>query len=277
MLFPCFIAYDIKLWNILVAFLSKCLFLAVIAYKSPILQSDVIKIRTNKAYDHLKLLEDQSFITREKHGRTKLIKITQKFYDYFEISPEELQKKFEEKKVKELALSQDELDGMDIYGEMKEQKKLELYDEGIPKDETGLKYEGKEDVDEGKEDTEDKEDIFDDTEDKEDLEDTEDLFEDNDDTGKEDIDETKEDTEDTEDTDETKEDTEDTDGTNDQDLEDDFTKKPREKIKEPEFDVEYYEGGFEKKDISKEELEKIKKQSEEIKGKDEKKRSNSKP
>ena len=50
--------------------------LAVIAFKYPILQSDMIKIRTNKAYDHLVELEKSGYITRQKHGRTNLIKLT---------------------------------------------------------------------------------------------------------------------------------------------------------------------------------------------------------
>lgn len=60
--------------------------LAVIAWKSPVLQSTVIKIRTNKAYDHINELEEMGFVTREKYGRTFVIKLTQKFFDYFDLS-----------------------------------------------------------------------------------------------------------------------------------------------------------------------------------------------
>lgn len=74
--------------------------LSIVAYKTPILQSKVIKLRTNKAYDHLAFLEQIGFITREKSGRTKLIKLTQKFYDYFAIDPTKLHDKF--KKVGDL-------------------------------------------------------------------------------------------------------------------------------------------------------------------------------
>lgn len=68
--------------------LSKTLLetLAIIAWKSPVLQSKVIHVRTNKAYDHLDELEKMGYITRKKQGRTKLITLTQKFYDYFEIN-----------------------------------------------------------------------------------------------------------------------------------------------------------------------------------------------
>ncbi len=69
--------------------------LAVVAYKSPILQSAIIKIRTNKAYDHLAQLEQMGYITRTKHGRTKLIRLAQKFFDYFDVPQEALKQKFE--------------------------------------------------------------------------------------------------------------------------------------------------------------------------------------
>jgi segregation and condensation protein B len=70
--------------------------LAVIAWKYPILQSDLIKIRTNKAYEHLKELEDNGYITRQKHGRTNLIKLTQKFFDYFDLPKEKLKEQFKD-------------------------------------------------------------------------------------------------------------------------------------------------------------------------------------
>jgi len=78
--------------------------LSIIALKAPVLQSDVIKIRTNKAYDHLRHLEENGYISREKKGRTKLIKLTQKFYDYFDIEPNKLKEKMEKK-----------MDQLDVY------------------------------------------------------------------------------------------------------------------------------------------------------------------
>ena len=78
--------------------LSKTLMetLAVIAFKYPIKQSELIHIRTNKAYDHLRELEDMGYITRIKHGRSKLIKLTEKFFDYFQLAEDELQDKFQD-------------------------------------------------------------------------------------------------------------------------------------------------------------------------------------
>jgi len=70
--------------------------LAVIAFKYPIKQSDLIKIRTNKAYDHLKELEGLGYISRQKQGRTNLIKLTQKFFEYFDLPEGKLKEKFKD-------------------------------------------------------------------------------------------------------------------------------------------------------------------------------------
>src|SRR3989338_7304830 len=59
--------------------------LAVIAWKYPIIQSDLIKIRNNKAYDHLKALEEREFIANERFGRTYKIKLSPKFFEYFDL------------------------------------------------------------------------------------------------------------------------------------------------------------------------------------------------
>lgn len=69
--------------------------LAIIAYKQPCVQAEVIKIRGNKAYDHVSNLRELGFITSEKHGRTRLLKLTQKFFDYFDLVEHQLKSKFE--------------------------------------------------------------------------------------------------------------------------------------------------------------------------------------
>ena len=68
--------------------------LAVIAFKYPIKQSDLIRIRTNKAYDHLSELEKTGFITRQKYGRSKLIRLTDKFFEYFDLPQDRLKERF---------------------------------------------------------------------------------------------------------------------------------------------------------------------------------------
>lgn len=67
--------------------------LAVIAYKSPVLQSEVIKIRGNGAYGHIEVLKELDFIISEKFGRTRLLKVTQRFYDYFDVVEDQLKSK----------------------------------------------------------------------------------------------------------------------------------------------------------------------------------------
>ena len=64
--------------------------LAVIAYKSPVMQSEIIHIRGNKAYDHITHLKESGLISLEKQGRTRLIKLTSHFFDYFDIAEKEL-------------------------------------------------------------------------------------------------------------------------------------------------------------------------------------------
>ena len=73
--------------------------LAVIAYKNPALQSEIVKIRGNTAYDHIKILKELDFITTEPSGRTRIIKLTNKFYDYFDIVEDQLRSKMQTTKI----------------------------------------------------------------------------------------------------------------------------------------------------------------------------------
>ena len=128
--------------------------LAVIAFKYPIKQSELIKIRTNKAYDHLKELEQMGYITRQKHGRTNLIKLTQKFFEYFDLPQEKLKEVFKdfasiaraiEEKENEVTKIKEEQKAMAEEEKRKDQeiKKAAdlLDDEGSPLDFENLKKE----------------------------------------------------------------------------------------------------------------------------------------
>ncbi|MBW2963409.1 SMC-Scp complex subunit ScpB, partial [Candidatus Woesearchaeota archaeon] len=97
--------------------------LAVIAWKYPILQSDVIKIRHNKAYDHMKRLKEMGFLSKERCGRTFKIHLTEKFFNYFDLPsqdakaafkkviPEDIQKEIMDKE-KEIAEKEKEIETM---------------------------------------------------------------------------------------------------------------------------------------------------------------------
>ena len=81
--------------------------LSVIAYYQPVIQSKVVQIRGNKAYDHIKELEEKGLIAGEKHQRTKLLKTTHGFADYFGLKQNDIAsiKKRIEQLVKEKQLT----------------------------------------------------------------------------------------------------------------------------------------------------------------------------
>jgi len=59
--------------------------LALIAYEQPIKQSEVIKQRGNGAYKYIKKLQDAELIESHKSSRTRILTVTAKFRDYFQI------------------------------------------------------------------------------------------------------------------------------------------------------------------------------------------------
>jgi len=109
--------------------------LAVIAWRHPVLQSEVIKIRTNKAYDHIKHLEELGFLTKKKKGRTCEIKLSEKFFRYFDL-PDEKDIKEVFKKTEQQHATQEELKIQEEKKKLEEKEKhrdmvgnLEVYDE----------------------------------------------------------------------------------------------------------------------------------------------------
>ena len=63
--------------------------LAMIAYKQPIKQSIVIKIRGNKAYDHIKKFVEIGLLNKKKIGHTAELTLSSAFHDYFQVNKEE--------------------------------------------------------------------------------------------------------------------------------------------------------------------------------------------
>ena len=57
--------------------------LAFIAYKQPLLQSKLVQVRSNTAYDHLQVLVEKGFVSRETKGRSYILRTTKKFEEYF--------------------------------------------------------------------------------------------------------------------------------------------------------------------------------------------------
>lgn len=60
--------------------------LAVIAYNQPITQADVVRVRGNKAYEHIKELEERGLVRGEEQGRTVLLSVTDDFLRHFGLS-----------------------------------------------------------------------------------------------------------------------------------------------------------------------------------------------
>jgi seryl-tRNA synthetase len=105
--------------------------LAVIAWKYPVLQADVVKIRHNKAYDHLRQLEELGFIMRVKFGRTNKLTLTQKFFEYFDLptkeQAKEVFKNIVPEKIKEkVENTEKEIDVAERKLEERKKKKKEL-------------------------------------------------------------------------------------------------------------------------------------------------------
>jgi segregation and condensation protein B len=71
--------------------------LAIIAYKQPIKQSVIIKIRGNKAYDHIKRFGELGLIKKKKFGHTNELSLNDDFYDYFNMPETNNLKNLEQK------------------------------------------------------------------------------------------------------------------------------------------------------------------------------------
>ncbi|VVB75302.1 Segregation and condensation protein B [Candidatus Tiddalikarchaeum anstoanum] len=60
--------------------------LSVVAWKNGITQGEVVRIRGNKAYDHINKLKEYDFIKLEPFGKTFKLVLSDKFFEYFNIT-----------------------------------------------------------------------------------------------------------------------------------------------------------------------------------------------
>lgn len=67
--------------------------LAYIAFRQPILQSDVVEVRGSHVYNHIRNLKSLHLVTAERRGRSYLLKTTDIFADYFSLSHDPRQMK----------------------------------------------------------------------------------------------------------------------------------------------------------------------------------------
>jgi segregation and condensation protein B len=60
--------------------------LSFIAYRQPVAQSYLAKVRGNLTYSHVRQLREMGLITEERLGRTKVLRTTPNFADYFNLT-----------------------------------------------------------------------------------------------------------------------------------------------------------------------------------------------
>lgn len=79
--------------------------LAIIAYKAPIIQAEVIRARGTNAYEHIGMLVKEEFVEKRKEGRSFKLSLTSKFFKYFDVEGEqELKEALKDVKVPEKPL-----------------------------------------------------------------------------------------------------------------------------------------------------------------------------
>lgn len=66
--------------------------LSIIAYHEPIKQSDIVKVVGNRTYEYVKDLENRGLIKTERKSRTKIMRTTPHFEDYFGAKKAEIKK-----------------------------------------------------------------------------------------------------------------------------------------------------------------------------------------
>jgi len=71
--------------------------LALVAYKQPITQAEIVKVIGNRTYEYVRRLEERGLIKTMKHSRTKALIATKEFANYFGLEkPEDAKKFFED-------------------------------------------------------------------------------------------------------------------------------------------------------------------------------------
>jgi segregation and condensation protein B len=85
--------------------------LAMIAYHQPITMAELVDRRGGAAYDHVRELEESGLVSAAPQGRTRLLKTTQRFAEYFNLDssdPEAIRKKI-------IELARDQRMGLDKW------------------------------------------------------------------------------------------------------------------------------------------------------------------
>jgi segregation and condensation protein B len=83
--------------------------LALVAYKQPITQSEIVKVIGNRTYEYVKVLTERGLIKAIKQSRTKALVPTKEFANYFGLeNPEDAKKFFENMEIEAKEIEKDE-------------------------------------------------------------------------------------------------------------------------------------------------------------------------
>jgi len=110
--------------------------LALVVYKEPVKQSEIIKMQGNKAYSYIKSLVRRDLIRAEKAGHTKILRLTQEFERYFGEEKEKIKEQLkgmikEPKKPKKPVEEETEEEARSIEERMEKVEKMFEVPEGL--------------------------------------------------------------------------------------------------------------------------------------------------
>ena len=96
--------------------------LALVAYKQPITQSEIVKVIGNRTYEYVKVLTDRGLIKAIKQSRTKALVPTKEFANYFGLeNPDDVKKFFENMEIEAKEIEEDEKELEEVDSEETEQ------------------------------------------------------------------------------------------------------------------------------------------------------------
>nr|EGQ40474.1 MAG: putative transcriptional regulator, HTH domain family [Candidatus Nanosalinarum sp. J07AB56] len=64
--------------------------MSLVAHNAPVMQSDIVEVRGNRAYQHIKQAVQRGFLEKEKKGRSSELDVTDYFLDYFDVDRQSL-------------------------------------------------------------------------------------------------------------------------------------------------------------------------------------------
>ncbi len=64
--------------------------MSLVAHNAPVMQSDIVEVRGNRAYQHIKQAVQRGFLEKEKKGRSSELDVTNYFLDYFDMDRRDL-------------------------------------------------------------------------------------------------------------------------------------------------------------------------------------------